>query len=92
MGEDGIQNNAEDRLAIAGKIVGRAEALGIPREDITVDRTCMPVSTGPGAALPILETIRLVRAELGFNITLGASNVSVDFPERKMLNAALPLQ
>jgi 5-methyltetrahydrofolate--homocysteine methyltransferase len=92
MDEDGIPSSAEGRLAIAVRIVGRAEALGIPREDVIVDCACMAVATDPVAALTTLETIRLVRAELGCNITVGASNVSFGFPERKVLNAAfLPL-
>jgi 5-methyltetrahydrofolate--homocysteine methyltransferase len=92
MDEDGIPNSAEGRLAIARRIVDRAEALGIPRQDIIVDCACMAVATDPAAALITLETIRLVRAELGCNITLGASNVSFGYPERKVLNAAfLPL-
>jgi 5-methyltetrahydrofolate--homocysteine methyltransferase len=92
MNEDGIPSSAEERLAIARRIVERAEALGIAREDVIVDCACMAVATDPAAALTTLETIRLVRAELGCNITLGASNVSFGFPERKLLNAAfLPL-
>lgn len=92
MNEDGIPGSAEARLEIAKKIVGRAEALGIPREDVIVDCACMAVATDPGAALVTLETIRLVRRELGANITLGASNVSFGYPERKVINAAfLPM-
>lgn len=92
MDEDGIPNRAEDRLAIARKIVDRAEALGIPREDIIVDCACMAVATDPEAAKTTIETIRLVRETLGCNITLGASNVSFGYPERKLINAAfLPL-
>jgi 5-methyltetrahydrofolate--homocysteine methyltransferase len=92
MDEDGIPNSAEGRLAIARKIVDAAEALGIKRDDIIVDCACMAVATEPEAALITLETIRLVRAELGCNITLGASNVSFGFPDRKILNATfIPL-
>ncbi len=92
MDESGIPNDAEARLAIATKIVSRAEALGIPREDIIVDCACMAVATEPSAALITLETVRLVRAKLGCNITLGASNVSFGFPDRRVINSGfLPL-
>lgn len=92
MDEEGIPSSAEARLEIARRIVGRAEELGIPREDIVVDCACMAVATDPAAALITLDTVRLVRSELGCNITLGASNVSFGFPERRLLNAAfLPL-
>ena len=92
MDEEGIPNDSDARLAIARRIVEAAEAMGIPREDIIVDCACMAVATEPFAALVTLETIRKVRAELGCNITLGASNVSFGFPDRRVLNSAfLPL-
>ena len=92
MDEDGIPNDPEARLAIATKIVSRAEALGIPREDVIVDCACMAVATDPPAARITLETVHLVRARLGCNITLGASNVSFGFPDRRVINSAfLPL-
>ncbi len=92
MDDTGIPNDARVRFEIARKIVGRAEALGIPREDIIVDCACMTVGTDSTAGAVTLETIRLVRQELGCNMTLGASNVSFGLPERKTINAAyLPM-
>lgn len=92
MDQDGIPGEAEARLDIARRIVSRAEALGIPRDDIIVDCACMAVATDPGAALVTLESARLVRSTLGCNITLGASNVSFGYPDRRVLNSAfLPL-
>jgi 5-methyltetrahydrofolate--homocysteine methyltransferase len=35
-----------------------------------------------------LEAIRMVRQELGANITLGASNISFGLPDRKIINSA----
>ncbi|HEX9016015.1 MAG TPA: dihydropteroate synthase [Chloroflexota bacterium] len=92
MDQDGIPGEAEARLDIARRIVSRAEALGIPRDDIIVDCACMAVATDPGAALVTLESARLVRSTLGCNITLGASNVSFGYPDRRVINSAfLPL-
>jgi len=92
MDDTGIPNSAEARLEIARKILARAESMGIPREDVIVDCACMTVATDSTAALVTLETIRLVRRELGNNMTLGASNVSFGLPERKVINAAyLPM-
>lgn len=92
MDEQGIPGSPEERLAIAERIVLRAESLGIPRDDVIVDCACMAVCTDGRAALVTLETVRLVRERLGSNITLGASNVSFGLPERKVINAAfLPL-
>lgn len=88
MDETGIPNDAKARLAIARKILQRAEALGMPREDVIVDCACMTVATDSRAAFVTLEAIHLVRRELGVNMTLGASNVSFGLPERKVINAA----
>ncbi len=52
----------------------------------------MAVSTDSRAAAVTLETIRLVKAELGVNLTLGASNVSFGLPDRETINRAwLPM-
>ncbi len=92
MDDTGIPSDPRERLAIVRKIVERAEAMGIPREDLIVDCACMTCSTDSSAALVTLESIRLVRQELGCNQTLGASNVSFGLPERKVINTAyLPM-
>jgi 5-methyltetrahydrofolate--homocysteine methyltransferase len=89
MDEDGIPPTSEKRLAVARKIVERAEALGIPGEDVVID--CLSLTVGADdsqAALVTLEAIRMVRQELGVNMTLGASNVSFGLPEREVVNWA----
>jgi 5-methyltetrahydrofolate--homocysteine methyltransferase len=89
MDEDGIPPTSEKRLAVAREIVERAEALGIPGEDVVID--CLSLTVGaddPQAALVTLEAIRMVRQELGVNMTLGASNVSFGLPEREVVNWA----
>jgi 5-methyltetrahydrofolate--homocysteine methyltransferase len=88
MDDDGIPATSEKRLAIARKIVERAESLGIPREDIVVDCMSLTVGADSGAGLVTLETVRLVREELGLNMTLGASNISFGMPEREVINWA----
>lgn len=88
MDEGGIPDDPHRRLEIARKIVERAEALGIPPQDILIDCLALTVSADSKATLVTLETIRLVRAELGVNMTLGASNVSFGLPDREVLNWA----
>jgi len=88
MDDDGIPPAAEKRLAVARKIIERAEALGIPREDIVIDCLALTVGADSRAGLVTLEAIRLVREELGANMTLGASNVSFGLPEREVVNHA----
>lgn len=86
MDDKGIPGDPSKRLDIARKIVERAEGLGIPREDVLIDCLALTVGADPQAALVTLEAIRLVRAELGANMTLGASNISFGLPNREVLN------
>jgi len=87
MDDSGIPNDPQRRLAIAEKIVRRAESLGIPPEDILVDSLTLSVGADAQAAAVTLETIRRIREELGLNLTLGASNVSFGLPLRPAINA-----
>jgi len=88
MDDDGIPSTPEKRLAVARKIVERAEAMGIPREDVVIDCLALTVGADSRAGLTTLEAIRMVREELGVNMTLGASNVSFGLPERGVINRA----
>lgn len=86
MDDDGIPKQPEKRLEIARKIVERAEALGIPREDVIIDCLALTVSAEPDAAVITLQAIDLVREELGVNQALGHSNVSFGLPDREVIN------
>ncbi len=88
IGEEGISNDPEVRLAAAAKIVERAGKLGIPAEDIVIDPLVMTVGADSNAGLTTLTTIELVKRELGVNVNLGASNVSFGLPERDVINTA----
>lgn len=90
--ESGISMLPEERVAIAAKILDRARAHGISPEDVVIDPIAMTVAAEPQAVLVTLRTMRLVRQELGSNMTCGASNVSFGLPDRATVNAAfLPL-
>jgi 5-methyltetrahydrofolate--homocysteine methyltransferase len=86
--EEGIPDDPYKRLEIASRIVARAEALGIPCEDILINCLTQTVETNPHAALVTLETIRLVRDELGCNMTLDVSGVSSELPNCTALHQA----
>ena len=84
--DTGISNDPRERLRIARLIVERAADHGIPAEDVLIDPLALTVSADDNAALITLETIRLIREELGVNMTCGASNISFGLPcapERK---------
>lgn len=84
--ETGISDDPQVRLAVARKIVQRAQDHGIPREDVVIDPLVLTVSADDQAALVTLETIRLIREELGVNMTCGASNISFGLPWRVHIN------
>ncbi|MBE9513965.1 MAG: dihydropteroate synthase [Dehalococcoidia bacterium] len=88
MDEEGIPTDADGRVSIARKIVERATAMGIPREDIIIDCLSMPTAADNKTAIVIIEAIRRIRAELGLNQTMGTSNVSFGLPDRPLLNSA----
>jgi len=88
MDDDGIPPTAEQRFAVAAKIVERAGALGIPREDLAIDCLALTVGADSQAGLTSLGAIQMVREELGVNMTLGASNISFGLPEREVINWA----
>lgn len=86
--EEGIPPDAEKRVAIAKRIVKRAEGLGIPREDVIIDCLALSLGANVQAGVAALEAIRTVREELGVNQTQGASNISHGLPNRPVLNGA----
>ncbi len=88
MDDEGIPQDSERRLAIARKIIERAEAMGIPREDVIIDCLTLTIGSNSKAGLITLDAIRRVRAEFGVNQTLGASNVSFGLPDREVINNA----
>lgn len=86
--ETGISNDPGFRLNIARKIVQRAEDYGIPREDVIIDPLALTVAADPLAVRITLETMNLVREELGVNMVCGAGNISFGLPERGPITAA----
>ena len=86
--ENGIPADPRRRVTLAARILEAAARVGIPRDDVVVDGLCTPVGREPDAATRALETLRLVREELGVSTTVGASNISFGLPERHVLNVA----
>lgn len=86
MDDKGIPPTPEGRLAVARRIVERAERYGISRDAFLVDCLALTVGADSQAGWTTLEAIRLVKEELGVNLSLGASNVSFGLPEREVIN------
>jgi 5-methyltetrahydrofolate--homocysteine methyltransferase len=83
-----IPMEPERRLEVAKKIVSVAGDHGIPPEDVIIDPLAMPVGAEPRAVTLFIETLHLLRDELGVNTTCGASNTSFGLPGRHTLGAA----
>ncbi|HHL40702.1 MAG TPA: 5-methyltetrahydrofolate--homocysteine methyltransferase [Deltaproteobacteria bacterium] len=86
--DDGIPESAAGRLRVAEKILERAEAAGLAREDLVIDPLALTVSADPKSAVTTVEAIRLIKEELGLNTVLGVSNISFGLPSRPVVNAA----
>jgi 5-methyltetrahydrofolate--homocysteine methyltransferase len=67
--------------------VERAADHGIPREDVIIDPLTMPIGAADAAATSLFETVRLIRDELGVNVSCGASNISFGMPDRQGIDA-----
>lgn len=85
--ENGIPPTAEERLAIAERIVAAAEAHGIPREDVAIDCLVMAAATNQDEVREILRAVALVKERLGVRTVLGVSNVSFGLPARPLVNS-----
>ena len=86
--DEGIPHDAKRRVVIARKIVERAEAAGIPRGDIIIDCLSLAVGADVTAGEATIEAARLIKKELGVNLTLAVSNISFGLPDRELLNNA----
>ena len=84
----GIPRDAGRRVGIARRIVERAEAAGIDRENVIIDCLAFAVGADTSSGSAVMEAIRAIKAELGVNMTLGASNVSFGLPDRELINGA----
>src|SRR6476646_1731119 len=90
--ETGISMVPQERVDLARRIIERAADHGIPQEDVIIDPIAMTVAADPTCGVITLETMRLIRDQLGNNMICGASNVSFGLPDRATVNAAfLPL-
>lgn len=87
MDDDGIPPTPQDRFEVAAKIIERAGKLGIEPNRIVVDPLALTMGSDHNAGRIAIDTIKLVVAEFGVNITMGASNISFGMPDRAAINA-----
>ncbi len=84
--KDGIPKTAEGRFAIAKRILERALALGIRREDVYIDCLTLTASAEQEGVMETLKALTRVKTELGLRTVLGVSNISFGLPNRELVN------
>lgn len=84
--ENGIASKAEDRFAVAEKIVESAVAIGIDKKNLLIDCLTLTASAEQAAVKETLEAVCMVRDRLGLPGVLGVSNISFGLPYRELVN------
>ena len=88
MEHTGMMHQAEEKVRVARALAERAEAAGVPLENLHVDPGLLPVATVPQAGRACLEAFRAIKAEIpGVHLIAGMSNISFGLPARRLLNA-----
>ena len=85
--ESGIPETADERVAIAEKIINKAKEYGIDKKDLIFDSLTMTVSTDINNAKVTLEALRKIHETFGVNTVLGVSNVSFGLPLRSIMTS-----
>ncbi len=87
MSDQGMPESAEDRFAIAEKLVNSLVQKGAKKENIYVDPLVQPVSTNDRYGVEFLNAIERIMTELdGVHTVCGLSNISYGLPKRELLN------
>jgi 5-methyltetrahydrofolate--homocysteine methyltransferase len=86
MDENGIPGKAEERVAIAEKIIEGGAALGIAKKNIILDCLVLTASAQQAEVKETIKALRTIREKLGVPTVLGVSNISFGLPNRELLN------
>ena len=87
--EHEMAETAEAKVALAGRLVEKLTAAGVPIDDIYIDPLVYPLSTNPNSARATLEAIGgIMKAFPGVHTVCGLTNVSYGLPARKLVNRA----
>ncbi len=87
MDEGGIPSDAAGRVAIAERILHRANEYGISSERLVFDPLCLSISTDENSYKTTLSAVEKLH-ERGLYTTLGVSNISFGMPNREAINSA----
>ena len=85
--EDSMAETTETKVEMAGQLVEKVTASGIPLDDLYIDPLVYPLSTNHELALATLEAIEQIMKKFpGVHTTCGLTNVSHGLPNRKLVN------
>ena len=83
--EAGLPKTAEQRVAIAQRILDRAVGMGIPASDVWVDCLTLTVSAQQDQAVETLKAVQYVTDVMKLKTVLGVSNISFGLPNRMLM-------
>lgn len=89
MDDQGIPETAQGRLAIAKKIIERAEEIGVPAENLVIDPLVMATGVAePDSMQLTLEVLREVKSRYGLATFLGIDNAGFAMPCKDLIDLA----
>ena len=84
-----MAETAEAKVKLAGRLVEKLTAAGVPLDDIYIDPLVYPLSTNPQSAYATLEAIGgIMKTFPGVHTVCGLTNVSYGLPASKLINRA----
>jgi cobalamin-dependent methionine synthase I len=87
MSDDGMPETADQRLAIAGKLINGLVQNNVKIENIYVDPLVQSLGTNPTYGKEFLTAVeRIMREFEGVHTMCGLSNISFGLPERAFMN------
>ena len=85
--EDTMAETTEDKVKMAGQLVEKVTAAGVPLDDLYIDPLLYPISTNTESALATLGAIEKIMKEFpGVHTACGLTNVSYGLPDRNLIN------
>lgn len=85
--ETGIPPTADERCAVAGRIIAAAEAAGVSRNNVVIDCLTLTVSAEQKRALETIKAVQKVKSSFGVTTVLGVSNISFGLPSRPLISS-----
>jgi cobalamin-dependent methionine synthase I len=84
---ESIADTTEAKVKMAGQLVNRVKAAGIPLDHLYIDPLVYPLSTNDQSALATLDAVEQITKQFpGVHTTCGLTNVSYGLPNRKLVN------